>query len=78
MRPCDGDACEYADLQYSGFQWIAQNFHPTKSIVMEFDGVWGGTSQYVELKPGEQRVLSFTVFFGNWHANFSKLSRPQP
>ncbi len=77
MRPCDGDACDCADLWYSGSQWIAQNFHPTSSIRLEFDGVWGGTSHSVELKPGQERALSFKAFFGNWHANFIKLSGPK-
>jgi hypothetical protein len=77
MRPCDGDACDFAELSQYDSLWIVQNLHLSKSIRVEFDGVWGGASHCVDLKPREEKVLSFTEFFGTWHANFIKTAPPK-
>lgn len=72
MRPCDGDACDFAELLYHESVWIVQNLHISWAIRVEFDAVWGGMTHSVDLKPREEKILTFTEFFGAWHANFIK------
>lgn len=72
MRPCDGDACDFAELLFQESVWIVQNLHISRAIRVEFDAVWGGMVQSVDLKPREEKILDFTEFYGNWHANFIK------
>jgi len=70
MQPCEGDACNFVELCNHDAVWFVQNLHLSKSVRVEFDGIWGGTTHSVDLKPREEQVLTFTEFFGNWHANF--------
>lgn len=72
MQPCEGDACDFVELWNHDSAWFVQNLHLSKSVRVEFDGIWGGTTHSVELKPREEQILTFTEFFGNWHANFIK------
>ena len=72
MRQCDGDACDFAELWSHESVWIVQNLHISRAMRVEFDAVWGGMEYSVDLEPREERILSFTEFFGTWHANFIK------
>jgi len=74
MQPCEGDACEYVELWQHDSVWIVENLHLSRSVRVEFAGVWGGMSHSVDLKPREEKILTFTEFFGNWHANFIQKS----
>jgi hypothetical protein len=72
MQPCLGDACDFVELWTHDSVWFVQNLHLSKSVRVEFDAVWGGLTYCLDLKPREEQILTFTEFYGNWHANFIK------
>jgi hypothetical protein len=73
MGPCEGDACDFAELLFlEESVWVVQNLHISRAIRVEFDAVWGGIERSVDLHPREEKILAFTEFYGSWHANFIK------
>jgi hypothetical protein len=74
MRPCDGDACGFVELWNQESVWVVENLHLSRRVRVEFDAVLGGMAHSIDLHPREEKILAFTDFFGNWHANFIKSS----